>query len=140
MRPIPNGAFRHAEDSLLRFADAELAWRGMFPREEGEDRAGLTCLVAVVQVVGAGIVEVDGFLDEPETERAGVEVEVAARGSSDRRHVMNAMGHDRVLRFLFCLGPRVFHADQFLWPISSSTTWRKMQARVAGLHHQARVP
>ena len=79
MRPVAEGAFGHAERGLLGLADAEPARRGMLPREEGQDRAGPARLVAVIEVVGAGIVEVDGLLDEPKAERAGVEVEVAAR-------------------------------------------------------------
>ena len=37
---------------------------------------GLAGLVAVIEVIGAGIVEIDGLLDEAQPERAGVEVEI----------------------------------------------------------------
>ena len=39
---------------------------------------GLALLVAVIEVIGAGIVEIDGLLDEAQAERAGVEVEIAS--------------------------------------------------------------
>ena len=55
------------------------------------DRARLAGLVAVVEVVGAGVVEVDGLLDEPEPERAGVELDVPARRARDRRDVVDAV-------------------------------------------------
>ena len=48
----------------------------MGPGEEGEDGAGGAEVVAEVEVVGAGVVEVDGALDEAEAEDLGVEVEV----------------------------------------------------------------
>jgi hypothetical protein len=37
---------------------------GVLPREECKDSAGMAGFIAIVEVVGAGIVEVDGFLDE----------------------------------------------------------------------------
>ena len=98
VRPVADGALRHPEHGLLGLADAEPARSGMLPREEGQDRAGLAGLVAVVEVVGAGIVEVDGLLDQAQAERAGVEVEVAAGRARDGRDVVDAvLTHGRVL-------------------------------------------
>src|SRR5260370_42434046 len=37
LRPIADRAFRNAENSFLRFADSEPAWRRVFPGEESED-------------------------------------------------------------------------------------------------------
>ena len=92
----PIDAFGHAERRLLRLADAGPSRRHMRPGEEGQDRAGPPGLVAVVEVVGAGIVEVDGLLDEPQAERPGVEVDVAAGVAGDRRDVVDAvLGHGR---------------------------------------------
>jgi hypothetical protein len=42
-------------------------------------------------VIGAGIVEVDGLLDEAQAEDAGVEVEIAAGWACDGGDVMNAV-------------------------------------------------
>ncbi len=50
----------------------------MLPGEEGEDRAGRAGLVAVIEVPGAGIVEIDRPLHQPQAERAGVEADIAA--------------------------------------------------------------
>ena len=56
---------------------------GVGPGEEGEDGAGRAGVVAEVEVVGAGVVEVDGALDEAEAEAFGVEVEIGLRVGGD---------------------------------------------------------
>jgi hypothetical protein len=63
----------------------------MLPGEEGQDRTGLAGLVAVVEVIGAGVVEVDGLLDQAQPENAGVKVEVALGRAGDGGHVMDAV-------------------------------------------------
>ena len=98
LRPVADRAQGHAERSLLGLANADPAGRDMLPGKERQDRAGPARLVPIVEVVGARIVEVHGLLDQPQPEHAGVEVEVAARRSGDRRHMMDAVGHGRVLR------------------------------------------
>ena len=90
VRPVADRAFRHAEHRLLRLPDAEPARARLLPGEEGQDRAGLAGLVAVIEVIGAWIVEVDGLLDQPQAERPGVEIEVPARGARDAGDVMDA--------------------------------------------------
>ena len=50
-------------------------------------------------MIGSGIVEIDRALDEPQAERAAVEVQVARRIAGDRRDVMQAV-HAGVSRFL----------------------------------------
>src|SRR5262249_32651803 len=44
-----------------------------FPWKEGQDRSGCPGLIAIVEVIGAGIVEVDRLFHEPETEYARIE-------------------------------------------------------------------
>src|SRR4028119_389780 len=63
-------------------------------REEGEDGAGRARAVAVVEVVGAGVVEVDRALHQPQAERAGVEIQVALRVGGDGRDVVDAADRD----------------------------------------------
>ena len=58
--------------------------------EEGDVRAGAARLVGVEQVVHGGVVLVDGLLDHPQAEHAGVEVDVARRIAGDAGHVMDA--------------------------------------------------
>lgn len=67
----------NAEGSVGGFAGTGEAGPGVGPREEGEDGAGGAGVVAEVEVIGAGIVEVDGALDEAKAEDLRVEVEVA---------------------------------------------------------------
>src|SRR5215204_1036344 len=59
--------------------------------EEGDVGPGRTGLVRVEQVVDGRIVLVDGLLDEPQSERAGVELDVLRRVAGDARDVMDAM-------------------------------------------------
>ncbi len=91
MGPVADGALGHPEDGLLGLTDAEPARSGMLPREEGQNRAGLAGLITVVEVIGAGIVEVDGLLDQTQPERAGIEIKIAACGPCDSRDVMDAV-------------------------------------------------
>ena len=91
--PVANRAFRDAEHSLLHFADSKPARRRAVPREEGEDRAGMASRIAVVQVIGGGVVEVHRLLYQAQAERSRVEIEVPARRACNARHVMDAAGH-----------------------------------------------
>src|ERR1041385_5287615 len=92
MRPVADRACRNAERRLLRLADAEMPGRCVLPGKEREDRAGLALLVAVIEVIGAGIVEVDGLFHQPQAEHAGVEIEIAFGTPRDGGDVMDA-GH-----------------------------------------------
>src|SRR3954447_18100709 len=91
VRPIADRTLRDPEHGLLRLAHSDPTRGHMLPGEERQDRAGLARLIAIVEAVGARIIEVDGLLDQPQSEDAGVEVEVAACGTCDRRHVVNAV-------------------------------------------------
>ena len=60
------------------------------PGEERQDRARPAELVAEVEVVAAGVVEVHGQLHQAEAQGAGVEIEVPLRIARDGGDVMNA--------------------------------------------------
>lgn len=62
------------------------------PWKEGHNAARSAFRVAEIEMVGGGIVEVDGTLDEPKAKYAGVEVEIALWVARYRRDVMNAGG------------------------------------------------
>jgi hypothetical protein len=42
-------------------------------------------------MIGLGIVEIDGLLDEAESERARVEINIAMRRTRDRRDMVDAI-------------------------------------------------
>ncbi len=75
--PVFDRSERDAEGGLGDFAGAGVAAAGAGPGEEGEDGSGRAGVVAEVEVVGSGVVEVYGALDEAQAEDLGVEVEVA---------------------------------------------------------------
>ena len=58
--------------------------------ERRHDRSRGSTLVAVVEMVDAGIVEIDRLLDQSLTEEAGVEVEVILRLTDGRSDVVKA--------------------------------------------------
>jgi hypothetical protein len=62
--------------------------------EEGDVRARAALLVCIEEVVDGRIVLVDGLLDEPKTEDARVEIDVARRVGSDRGDVVDAFEPD----------------------------------------------
>ena len=59
--------------------------------EEGQVGAGVPRLVGEKEVVDGRVVLVDGFLDQPQTHHAGVEVDVALGVLGDRGDVVNAL-------------------------------------------------
>jgi len=63
----------------------------VLPGEEGEDGSGAARLVAEVEVVGAGVVEIHRSLHEPEADGAGVEIEIALRPPRDGCDMMDAV-------------------------------------------------
>src|SRR5262245_61261519 len=91
MSPKADRAFRHPEDGLHALADTEPTRVGMLPWEEGQDGAGLAHLVAVVEMVGSRIVEIDRPLDQTQAEHAAVEIEIAAGLAGDGGYMMNAV-------------------------------------------------
>jgi hypothetical protein len=55
--------------------------------------------VAVIEMIGLGIVEIDGLLDEAKPKDSRVERDVAARRARNRRNVVDAaLTHRRALR------------------------------------------
>lgn len=66
------------------------ARRGVLPGEKREDGAGRACFIAEVEMVGAGVVKIDGFLDEAQAQNLAVKVKVALGAARDGRDVMPA--------------------------------------------------
>jgi hypothetical protein len=62
------------------------------PREEGDVGAGRPLAVAEVEVIGAGVVVVDGALDESQPEGLRIELRVAFGVTGDSGDVVNAGG------------------------------------------------
>ena len=58
--------------------------------EEGEIGAGIGFAVGVEQVIGADVVLVDGLLDQPHAEQAGVKGQIVPRLRRDRGQMMNS--------------------------------------------------
>jgi hypothetical protein len=81
--PVVEGGEGDTEGGVGDFAGAGGAFADVGPGKEGEDGAGGAEVVAEVEVVGAGVVEVDGALDEAEAEDLGVEVEISLRVGGD---------------------------------------------------------
>ena len=63
--------------------------------------------IAVIEVVGAGVVEIDRQFDQPQSQHAGVKVEIGLRISRDRRDVVNPKNLF-VHKLLLCHGPAEF--------------------------------
>jgi hypothetical protein len=59
------------------------------PREKGENAARTSCLVAEVEVVGSGIVEVDRSLYQSKAESSRIEIKIALGIAGDAGDVMD---------------------------------------------------
>ena len=64
--------------------------RGRREIEEGEVGAGIGLAVGVEQMIGADVVLVDGLLDQPHAEQAGVKRQILARFRRDRGQMVNS--------------------------------------------------
>jgi len=62
----------------------------MLPGEEREDRARPTGLVAVIEVIGPRVVEVNRPLDQPQAQGAAVEVQISQWVAGDCCDVVKA--------------------------------------------------
>jgi hypothetical protein len=90
VRPITDRAFRDAKARLLRLADSKPAGRNTLPREERQNRPGLSDLVAIIEVISTWIVKIDGLFDKSEPEHADIEIEIAAGETGDRGDMVDA--------------------------------------------------
>lgn len=75
--PVIGGVFGDGEGEAGGLAEANCALGALRPGEKGDEGAGGTLGVAVVEVIGAGVVVVDGDFDEAKAEDPRVEVDVA---------------------------------------------------------------
>ncbi len=82
---------RDREDGGADFAGAGPAADDVGEREIGHHRAGRAGLVAVVEVIDAGFVEIDGLLDPAQAQRAGPELIVLGRTRGHRGHVVQTL-------------------------------------------------
>jgi hypothetical protein len=93
--PPADGRLRYRERRRGGLAGAVPAAGRVRPREEGHQRSRPSGLVAVVEVICAGIVEVDGGLHQPQPERPKIEVGVPLWVAANGGDVVQATGLDR---------------------------------------------
>jgi hypothetical protein len=89
---------RHAHGHVVHPADPPAAARRVRPLEEGQQRARAADGIAEVQVVRAGIVEVDGALYQPQPQHVAVEVQRALRVGRHHGHVVQPVRGQRFHR------------------------------------------
>ena len=88
LHPVVDGRERHAERRLRHLAHTGLSALCVGPREERQDRAGRTRVIAKVKVVGPRIVEVYGPLYKAKSHDLGIKVKVHLRVRRNRSDVM----------------------------------------------------
>ncbi len=104
--PVGGCALRDSERHDGGLSQTGSALGGVGPGEKGEEGARGAFGVAVVEVVGAGVVVVDSDFDEAQAENSGVEVHVAlgvAAHGSDVVDALDAVGHvvnNETMRFV----------------------------------------
>jgi hypothetical protein len=88
------------------------------PGKECENGAWPADLIAIVQVVAPGIIEIHRELYQPKPEHSGVKIEVALRVSGDGGHVMDSHSIPSVYRGRSaCPGPAcsITHGESAGW-------------------------
>src|SRR5262245_40192264 len=83
---------------------------GVRPGKERQNRTGCPILVTEVEVIGAGVVEIHGELDEPQAENRGVEVEIPLWITGNHGDVMDS--GDRWCRHRLCFQPSYGRVDR----------------------------
>lgn len=104
--PVVGGVLGDCEREACGLSEPDGSLRALGPGEEGDEGAGGALGVAVVEVICAGVVVVDGNFDEAEAEDAGEEIDVplgvAAHGG-DVVDASNLVGHgfnNETMRFV----------------------------------------
>src|SRR3712207_9023873 len=87
MRPVADRGLRNPEGGLRGLADSDPTGSRILPREERDDRPGAADLVAVIEVIRPGIVEIDGPLHEAQAERCRVEDRKSTRLNSSHANI-----------------------------------------------------
>ena len=90
--PEPDGAGKDRERRNGNLSRSLATATSIRPRKERHDTSGGAFSIAEIEMVGGGVVEVDGSLDEPEPEDASVEVEITLGVAGNARDVMNPGG------------------------------------------------
>ena len=78
--PGVEGGRRDGKSGRLDHASPCAARRGVREWEKGEEATRASCAIAVVEMIRVGRIEVDGALDQPEAQDAGIEIEVGCVG------------------------------------------------------------
>ena len=90
MRPVADRACGDAKAGLLCQAHPIASKRRVLTRKERENGAGATDMIAIIEMIGAGIVEIHCLLDEVQTDDVLIELQVARGLARNCRHVMDA--------------------------------------------------
>ena len=98
LAPEIEAARGHRKAGERHLARTAAGGRQMLPGKERHRRAGRADLVAVVEMIDARVVEVDGALDEAQAQHLGVEVDVALRRAADRRDMVQPVDGRRHAR------------------------------------------
>src|SRR6266508_5955964 len=95
------------------------------PWKEGQDRTRIARAVAVVEMVGGRVIEIDCELDQPQAQESRIEVEVLLRVTCDGGDVVNTQG--------LCVD---LLSAAHLLPPDVSTGW-SLCAAIGSAHHHA---
>src|SRR5271165_4157624 len=90
LAPESQRAWRHSERRGCHLAISLSPAPGSGPCKERQDSPRTAVPVAIVEMIGFGIVEVDGHLDKTQSQDASVEIHVLLRIARNRRDVMNS--------------------------------------------------
>ena len=91
LSPVIQCSFGDGERYPYRLSTAPAAPGGAGPGKEGENRAGPSQFISIVEMVGIWIVEVDGELHQPQAQQTGVEIDILLRIAGDGCDMMNTM-------------------------------------------------
>ena len=90
MRPVPDRSRGNAKRCLLRQAHPGTSRCRVFPRKESENGARMANLITIIEMIGAGIVEVHRLLDKAQTDDVCVEMQVANGLPGNCRNMMDS--------------------------------------------------
>jgi len=90
VRPESEAPCRYGVADGCRHAGAGATVGDAFPGEEGEDGAGGAGFVAVVEMIGPRVVEIDGLFDHPEPQYFCIKIMVALGVACDGGDVVDA--------------------------------------------------
>ena len=93
LQPFADAVLRHCKGDFRHLTQPGAPCGPVFPDQKGDQTAGAAGLIAIDQVQLFGILKPAGLLDQPQAQKAQIEIDIGLHPPGDGGDVVNAGGH-----------------------------------------------